>query len=696
MQKVTTLRSGDLVDLFDEGGLVSAVVLGEEKGRLRVVTESGKELRVPSARVVHRAGSAPTSASYADHARQHAGAARARLSDVDLPALWDVLADEPRRMSLEALAELALGDEAPVARSAMLRALVSDHTYFSRKADAFEPRSRDHVLETLKREDAERSRAQRREAFLQAARAAVASPGSQAAPALDRSAASEHVADLVELALMGDEAPSRKQAVALLDDAGLPGGASAERAFRLLEALGVFGHDENLFVHRFHLRTVFSPEVERAASQAALAPPDEARRDLRGLCAFTVDDAGTTELDDAISLDVDGGALALGIHIADPSGFVRPGDLLDREAMSRAATFYFPDLKLPMLPAAISEGAASLASGVDRPALSFLVTLSPLGEVLRSEIAVSMIRSRARLTYDQADEVLAGGEVHRPPGDASLCEEIATALQRLRALAEALEAERVNAGAIIVRAAEVSVRVGPGGAIDIARVDQRGPARRVVAEMMILANRLAAEYCVRRGIAAIFRRQAPPTPADPSAASSLRQTESPPALAGYDPVAVRALRRRMRRGEVGLAPGPHAGLGLSAYTQATSPIRRYQDLAVHRQIKASLLGRPHPYDAEALARIAATTEEAEKIAREAERGTSEYWILKYYEGRIGRQVEGVVVEAGARRTEVELEDTLYVASIAPRPDHRPGLRLRLIIESAMPRGRRLVLAESRP
>src|SRR5262245_42753617 len=109
MLKATTLRSGDLVDLFDEGGLVSAVILGEEKGRLKVVTESGKELRVAPARVVHLAGSAPPSGSHADLARQHAGAARARLSDVDLPALWDVLADEPRRMSLESLASLALG-----------------------------------------------------------------------------------------------------------------------------------------------------------------------------------------------------------------------------------------------------------------------------------------------------------------------------------------------------------------------------------------------------------------------------------------------------------------------------------------------------------------------------------------------------------------------------------------------------------
>lgn len=149
----------------------------------------------------------------------------------------------------------------------------------------------------------------------------------------------------------------------------------------------------------------------------------------------------------------------------------------------------------------------------------------------------------------------------------------------------------------------------------------------------------------------------------------------------------------MRRGEVSLQPGPHHGLGLQAYTQATSPIRRYQDLAVHRQIKAALLGEPLPYDTEALARIAASTEEAEKAAREAERGTAEYWILKHYQALEGSEVQGVVVAAEARRTEVELTDSLYNVTIAPRPGHRPGMLLRLMVEAARPRARRLTLRE---
>jgi exoribonuclease-2 len=202
---------------------------------------------------------------------------------------------------------------------------------------------------------------------------------------------------------------------------------------------------------------------------------------------------------------------------------------------------------------------------------------------------------------------------------------------------------------------------------------------------MILANRLAARFCAESGIPAIYRRQSPP--------------ESPPALppeGAYDPVAIRAARRAMRRAEPSLAPEPHHGLGVPAYAQATSPLRRYQDLAVQRQIEARLAGDPLPYDAEAMARIAATTEEAERTARQAEAAVEAYFILKHLAARAGEILEGVIVAVEPRRTEVELVETLTTAVIAPRPDHVPGARLRLAIEAARPREGILRLRELGP
>ncbi len=590
MTKAMTAGAGDLVDLFDEGGLVSAVVTGEEKGRLKVVTETGKEMRVTLSRVAHRAGGASMGRA-ADAAQEHGRAARSRAAEIDLPSLWEVLVEDPQRMSLADLAELGLAEDTPVARSAMLRALLADRTWFTRKGDDFEPRSREHVEQAVKREAAVKARAALRAEFLDAARGALQQEASGPGHAMEGAFGRLHretIADLVEAALLGDEAESRRGAVSILDEAGVPEGPTQERAFRLLEALGLFRPDENLSIHRYRLRTSFPPEVEEAAASDAARPVDPAcRRDLTDLVAFTIDDDLTTELDDALSVEVTGGAWRIGIHIADPSHFIPIGGLVDTEALSRAATFYFPDLKLSMLPRPLAESAASLVAGDVRPALSFLVTVSSIGEVIDSEIVPSIIRSRARLTYDDADRLIA-----RPAGDegdAAAGEAIAAALRRLRLLAEALEAERVSAGAVTIRAAEVDIRVGPDGEVSVRRIDERGPSRRFVSEAMILANRIAATFCMQRGIPAIYRRQAPPGEAGPGAGSGGAPGREDDGA--YDPVAVRALRRRMRRGEVGLQPAPHAGLGLDAYTQATSPIRRYQDLVVHRRDQGIARGR---------------------------------------------------------------------------------------------------------
>jgi len=132
-------------------------------------------------------------------------------------------------------------------------------------------------------------------------------------------------------------------------------------------------------------------------------------------------------------------------------------------------------------------------------------------------------------------------------------------------------------------------------------------------------------------------------------------------------------------------PGRHYALGLDAYTQATSPIRRYQDLVIHRQIKSTLAGGAPIYEAEELQRLAVLTDEAERVARLTERGSDEYWTLKLLEKSKGSTVDGVVVYRDRRRVEVELSETLFNVQVAPRPDHELGQRLRLVIESVNPR-----------
>lgn len=678
---------GEIIDLWDGGEIVSGVAIGEEKGRIRVVTETGDEIRILESRVAHRprtsAGIDRRAAAQA--AARHAEEARRLAASVDIVSLWELLVDEGGRHAIQDLTALAFGRSVEHGTSALIRRLSSERTYFERKGDLWEPKGRGSVEETRKRVAAVEAKARRRVSFIGRARARMrdsfADVQDRAAvlPRLEEEDA-ELVSVLIDLALRGDESPHRKEALSLLDDLGVNEPAPHLAAFQALVRLGVFSPDENLEIRRFNLAKEFPIDVQEAARSAASKEIDGSRRDLTSLPAFTVDDEETVEIDDALSWEEMGeGGARLGIHIADPAQFVAVGDAVDQEALKRAATFYFPDERLPMIPAAISEGAASLAPGKARPALSFLLTLDASGGIASSEIVSSVIRSGGRLTYEEVDAWLAvrGADA----GSFSL----APALKSLDRLAAKLEEDRIQAGAVRIRAPEVMVKVAKDGTVQLTRIDERGPARRMISEMMILANHVAARFCVENRIPAIFRRQPPP-----------ERRPDPIPDGPYDPVAVRALRRSMRRGEASLTPDTHYGLGLPMYLQVTSPLRRYQDLAVQRQIEAFLAKAPFPYAPEHLQRIAASTDEAERAARIAEAGADSYFILKHLASRKGETVEGVIVAVEPRRTEVELSETLIPAYIEPRAHHAPGTRVRLVIESARPREGILRLRQIEP
>jgi exoribonuclease-2 len=465
------------------------------------------------------------------------------------------------------------------------------------------------------------------------------------------------------VALHGDGAPEAARAAALeaLRESGLRWTRPHEGAFRLLRGLGRFASDdENLQVPRFALRTAFPDAVvEHARARAAAGFDAEGRRDLTGLDALSIDSPHTREIDDLLSVEAlpDGGR-RVGVHIADPAAFVEPDDPVDREAASRGVSHYMPDLRIPMLPPALSEAAASLEAGRARPALSFLVDLDPEGEIAGFELVPAIVRSTRRLSYEEADRLAAGQD----PVLAGLAE-----AGRLR------RESRRRAGALVLDAPEVDVHLDASGRPVLERIPADSPARTAVSEAMVLAGALAARFCLEQGLPAIFRRQAPP-----AAAPDL------PADGAWDPVAVRRVRRVLRRAEVGTAPGPHSALGLEAYVQASSPLRRYQDLAVHRQILARLRGERPPYDAEAIGRVAATTERAEADARRAEAAANEYWLLRYLEVRTGSELEATVVESQPRAI-VLLDETFQELPVRGLEGLEAGRRVRLRVVRVEPR-----------
>ena len=337
--------------------------------------------------------------------------------------------------------------------------------------------------------------------------------------------------------------------------------------------------------------------------------PQETRRDLTGLETFAIDDEDTSDPDDAMSVEGE----RLWVHVADAAGLIPPDSPLDIEARGRGATLYLPERISRMLP---DEQTMRLALGLDEisPALSFSFSLDEGGSPREVEITPSLIRAR-RLTYEQAEGMLAAGP-----------------LAELRAAADLFRSRRMARGAVPLALPEVKVRAAEGRVT--IRPLPRLQSRELVAELMLMTGEAAARYALDHDIPFPF-----PTQAQPEAPQ-----ESLPATLAH----MYAWRKKLSRSAMKSAPGPHAGLGLELYAQATSPLRRYLDLVVHQQLRAHLAGRAPLTASQVLDRVGAA-EAVSGSLRRAERLSNRHWTLVYLMKNPGWTGRGVVVELRGRR-----------------------------------------------
>jgi len=595
---------------------------------------------------------------------------------VDVAVLWELLSEEGGRYDPSDLAELAIGETSPEALADVVDALAEDRIHFKERKGRFEPRSAVSVQESLRQRKLAEEREERLRATTHAVRVALSS--GRPLPVEEHE---EVLRPIVDLAVYGDAAPKKQAGEELLGALGWrTKGALWLSAFRLLNRLGWFEEDENLLLRRFRVPTRFPATVlEEAEQVVAGADPaeDPARVDRTGAWTLAIDDAETREVDDALSAEpLPDGGTRVEVHIADAAAFVPSGGAIEHEAARRAATVYLPDRMLPMLPPDIGYGVASLGEGIRRPALTFRIDLDARGQIQDFEPFESVISVDRRLTYRQANALLGEDSAE------------GRLLRLLRSQAKPSLERRLDAGAISLQPPEVKVRVGPEGKVVVSPIDRGSAARGLVAEWMILTGHLCARWVEAQGIAAIYRCQSPPdTPTE--------QFESDdPTGMEIDPVRFYALVRQLRKAIIGTRPGLHAGLGVHPYVQVTSPLRRFPDLMLHRQIKGWLRTGEAPLEDDALLALVGPAEETSSRLTKIERETNRYFTIKHLATRQGEELGCVVLaEKDRGRLVVELEDLALQATLAPRKRRSPGDWLNVRVTAAQPREDRLALKE---
>ena len=451
------------------------------------------------------------------------------------------------------------------------------------------------------------------------------------------------------------------------------------------EIVEVLGDEDDFFaeelsiIRSFDLREEFPVAVEKEAkrqSEQKIRQEDlKNRRDFREKLIVTIDGEDTRDIDDAVSLEKIGENYLLGVHIADVSHYVPPRSALDKEALERGTSVYFPDRVLPMLPRPLSNGICSLNEGEDRLALSVLMEITPKGKVKAHEIVESVIRSSHKMTYNEITKIL--------ENDEKTCRKYALVKDMVglfSQLTHILREMRDKRGSVALDIKEAKIILDKQGEIQIPDREEQF-SHQIIEAFMVLANETVAEYMQSIQAPFIYRIHEKPSEEKATTFQNFAKTLglnprfSVLDVKPYDyqnllksakdlpvfPVLNRIMLRSMQKARYSPENVGHFGLASSCYCHFTSPIRRYPDLCIHRIIKEVLHGNYQ--DAvdrysEFVSLAAKQSSERERRAADAEREVDDLYTTMYMSERIDEEYDAVISGVTSFGLFAELPNTI--------------------------------------
>ena len=497
---------------------------------------------------------------------------------------------------------------------------------------------------------------------------------------------------------------------------------------RVVEIIGHIndpGTDILSIVKAYDMPVEFSEKIMHQVENVSKEVTDAdmaGRMDLRDWTMVTIDGEDAKDLDDAVSLFMDGDNYVLGVHIADVSNYVQEHSALDVEALKRGTSVYLVDRVIPMLPHALSNGICSLNEAQNRLTLSCIMTINPKGEVIDHKIAETVIRTNRRMTYTNVKKILED----KDPEVMEEYKELVPMFEKMAELASILRKRRMKRGSIDFDFPETKVILNDKGEpIDIKPYD-RNVATKLIEDFMLIANETVASHFFWQEIPFVYRTHENPDTEKIHKLSTFINNFGYSLHIGADEVHPKELQkllekiegtdeealisrltlRSMKQARYTTACTGHFGLAASYYCHFTSPIRRYPDLQIHRIIKETLRGRMNAKRIEhyegILDEVAKQSSQMERRADEAERETIKLQKCEYMAKHIGEEFEGVIsgvtewgffvelpntVEGLVRVTELKddfyqfYEDTYELVGEATNKRYKLGQKVKVVVES---------------
>ena len=543
-------------------------------------------------------------------------------------------------------------------------AVDKDDVFFKRGEGGYIARTPEDVEELIRKKETEEKKKEEKRLALIWGRALVRGKPGEAPEEFNP----ENYIDLIKNYIIYlDNYGKAPEAKSYLSEIGV---RDVEGAIEFLISLGEWDENEDPIFKRFSIKDDFPKKVQKEAEELLSRDILEGElEDLRDMNVFSVDDENTEDIDDALSIEETEKGYRVGIHIANVSYWVPKWSDLDSEAGRRGETVYLPEKRIHMFPPELIQEKFSLIQGEDRAALSLFVNFDKDLNLKNYEFRNTLINTDKNMSYNEAVEYFEND----PLG--IIFKEIAVS-QRCK---------RLDAGAFIIQLPQLKIRVGEDSSVTVEKNYMDTEAHRVVAEMMILMNNTAGKYLRDNELPAIYRSQ-------PEAVSEDART-----FDSSDPLYALSVVKYLRAPRVGLSAEPHKSLGLDAYTQVTSPIRRYTDLMMQRQIVSGITTGEQAYTEDELENQYPRIEIGVRDKRVVERSREKYWLYKHFEEIKGKELPGIVSSISGSKANVYIPDYLMElpVTISTKDLLETGKGITLRIDDVDPLRRRLTLSEKR-
>ena len=634
--------------------------------RYSVFTEEGKEMEVEAKRILLssgiKVGSELTQYEKKLKLRSLRKELEEKRKDIDLRILWEFVEKYQGLLSLEELIKIYFGDRSVENEEILLLfwSLERDEQYFGVEENGFRPRTSKEVDEYLNQLDREKERALQRRAAIDWARGITAGKEEEKGN-IDKF---RNYIELIKgYIIYFEKFDKYTEAKAYLSEIGIKG---IETAIEFLIKIGAWNEHDDPIIKRLGLDGGFSDKsLKEAQPILEQSFSDFGLEDLSNLETYSIDDESTLDIDDALSTKVIPNGIIVGIHIASVANYIPKWSLLDEEAKNRGETIYLPEKVIHMFPTDLVKERFSLVEEIPKVALSLLVQFDEEFNIKSYRFSNSKIIVKKNLSYEKAEQFL-----NNDPNGLKLVE-----------ISRELRQRRLTSGAFILELPDLKIRVDECGSIQIKKNYMNTTPHIVVAEFMILMNWITGRFLRERGIPSIYRSQ--PERIDEDAWMLDEKDDLYPLKAV----------KYLRPSRIGTSPEPHCLLGLDIYTQITSPIRRYLDLVLQRQVLGFINGHGFTYTEDELEGLFPIVEAGIQEKKMVEKIREKYWLYRYLRSIQGSEIKGIVSSVSTTNISVYLPDYLIEVpvSISANTKMNEGDVINLRIERVDPLRRKINL-----